>query len=248
VKNTKNNSEWFKDWFNSPYYHLLYNNRSTTEANLFISNLTKHLQLKKDAAIWDLACGKGRHSIKLNELGYTVVGTDLSVESIEEAIACVNEKLDFFVHDMRTPFRINYFDAVLNLFTSIGYFNDQRDNYSVFQNVYNALRPDGIFVIDFFNSTKVKSCLVDNQNEERGDLVFNISKRLEGNKIIKQIKFADKGKEYNFEESVWMYTFSDLMNYATKAGFVLKNTFGNYNLEKFDEQNSDRLITVFKKL
>jgi len=204
--------------------------------------------LKKDAAIWDLACGKGRHSIKLNELGYTVVGTDLSVESIEEAIACVNEKLDFFVHDMRTPFRINYFDAVLNLFTSIGYFNDQRDNYSVFQNVYNALRPDGIFVIDFFNSTKVKSCLVDNQNEERGDLVFNISKRLEGNKIIKQIKFADKGKEYNFEESVWMYTFSDLMNYATKAGFVLKNTFGNYNLEKFDEQNSDRLITVFKKL
>ena len=83
--------------------------------------------------------------------------------------------------------------------------------------------------------------------EKRGDLEFTISKRLEGNKIIKQIKFADKGKEHNFEESVLMYTLPDLMNYATKAGFVLKDTFGSYNLERFDEQNSDRLIVVFSK-
>ena len=46
--------------------------------------------------------------------------------------------------------RINYFETVVNLFTSIGYFNDQRDNYGVFQNVYNALKPKGVFVIDFF--------------------------------------------------------------------------------------------------
>ncbi|MBK6522540.1 MAG: class I SAM-dependent methyltransferase [Sphingobacteriaceae bacterium] len=245
--NSKDNSEWFKDWFNSPYYHLLYNNRNNSEANNFIDNLTKYLQLNKDATVWDLACGKGRHSIKLNELGYTVVGTDLSAESIEEASSFANKKLDFFVHDMRTPFRINYFDAVLNLFTSIGYFKDPRDNFGVFQNVYNALDPKGVFVIDFFNATKVKSCLVTNAVEKRGDLEFTISKRLEGNKIIKQIKFADKGKEHNFEESVLMYTLPDLMNYATKAGFVLKDTFGSYNLERFDEQNSDRLIVVFSK-
>lgn len=247
MENKKDNSEWFKDWFNSPYYHLLYNNRNTTEANHFIDNLTKHLKLNTNAAIWDLACGKGRHSIKLNDLGYTVVGTDLSNESIEEANGFANEKLDFFVHDMRTPFRINYFDAVLNLFTSIGYFKDQRDNFSVFQNVYNALKPNGVFVIDFFNSEKVKSCLVSNAVEKRGEMEFIISKRLEGNKIIKHIRFADKGKEYNFEESVLMYTLPDLMNYAEKTGFILKEIFGSYNLEKFNEQNSDRLIVVFSK-
>ncbi len=247
MANTKDNSEWFKDWFNSPYYHLLYNNRNTSEANLFIDKLAMHLKLKKEAAVWDLACGKGRHSIKLNELGYNVVGTDLSQESIEEASTFSNKTLDFFVHDMRTPFRINYFDAVLNLFTSIGYFSDKRDNFAVFQNVYNALKPQGIFVIDFFNAAKVKSCLIAVAEEKRGDLMFTISKRLEGDKIIKNIKVNDKGKHFNFEENVWMYTLPDLMNYAAKAGFVLKETFGNYNLDKFDEQNSDRLIVIFSK-
>ncbi len=240
-------TEWFRDWFNSPYYHLLYRNRDLAEADHFITNLTRHLNLPKHSNVWDLACGKGRHSVKLNSLGYTVVGTDLSEESIEEANRSANPALDFYVHDMRTPFRINYFDAVFNLFTSIGYFNDQRDNYSVFQNVHNALKPNGIFVIDFFNSGKVKSCLVPSAKEERGEITFHITKRLEGNKIVKHIKFSDKGKEYNFEEKVIMYTLEDLFNYASKAGFTLKNTFGNYDLGVYDQENSERMIAVFKK-
>lgn len=247
MEENKHNEEWFRDWFNSPYYHLLYKKRDVAEADHFITNLVKYLQLPKDAALWDLACGKGRHSIKLNSLGFKVVGTDLSEESILEATRFANEKLDFYVHDMRTPFRINYFDAVLNMFTSIGYFNDQRDNYGVFQNVYNALKPNGSFVIDFFNSAKVKSCLVPNAKEERGEITFEIEKRLEGNKILKNIRFTDKGKEYNFEEKVIMYNLKDLTDYASKAGFTLKETFGSYDLEEFDEQNSDRLIAVFKK-
>lgn len=226
---------------------MLYRNRDLAEADHFISNLTKHLNLSGDARIWDLACGKGRHSIKLNGLGYNVVGTDLSEESIAEANKSANNALDFYVHDMRTPFRINYFDAVFNLFTSIGYFNDQRDNYSVFQNVYNALRGDGIFVIDFFNAEKIKSCLVPSAKEEREDITFHITKHLRDNKIIKRIKFSDKGREYNFEEKVIMYTLEDLLNYASKAGFSLKETFGDYDLGSYNKKNSDRMITVFKK-
>jgi SAM-dependent methyltransferase len=180
-------------------------------------------------------------------LGYTVVGTDLSEESIAEANRSANSTLDFYVHDMRTPFRINYFDAVFNLFTSIGYFNDQRDNYSVFQNVYNALKPNGIFVIDFFNSGKIKTCLVPSAQEQRGEVTFLITKRLEGNRIIKHIKIKDKGKEYDFEEKVILYTLDDLLNYASKAGFKLEETFGNYELALYDQQNSDRMIAVFKK-
>jgi SAM-dependent methyltransferase len=225
----------------------LYRNRDFSEADHFITNLTNHFALPKDARLWDLACGKGRHSIKLNSLGYTVVGTDLSEESIAEANRSANSTLDFYVHDMRTPFRINYFDAVFNLFTSIGYFNDQRDNYSVFQNVYNALKPNGIFVIDFFNSGKIKTCLVPSAQEQRGEVTFLITKRLEGNRIIKHIKIKDKGKEYDFEEKVILYTLDDLLNYASKAGFKLEETFGNYELALYDQQNSDRMIAVFKK-
>jgi len=81
---------WFETWFNTPYYHLLYNNRSDAEADRFIGNLIKYLQLKQPSKIWDLACGKGRHSIALNKLGYNVVGTDLSEESISKALKYEN--------------------------------------------------------------------------------------------------------------------------------------------------------------
>ena len=145
-----NNSEWFKDWFNSPYYHLLYNNRNENEAVFFIDNLCKKLQLESHSKIWDLACGKGRHSLALHQKGFNVTGTDLAANSINEASKNTNETLSFFVHDMRQPFKLNYFDAVFNLFTSIGYFNNFNDNYTVFKNVSNALVDKGVFLIDFF--------------------------------------------------------------------------------------------------
>ncbi|MFN3940966.1 MAG: YkgJ family cysteine cluster protein, partial [Chitinophagales bacterium] len=77
--------------------------------------------------ILDLACGKGRHSIYLNQLGYDVTGADLSENSIKEASKFANEKLHFKVHDMRIPFEEKY-DAIFNLFTSFGYFENDADN------------------------------------------------------------------------------------------------------------------------
>src|SRR4051812_27347081 len=99
---------WFKDWFNSPYYHILYKKRDDKEAQGFMDALAKHLQLNASYKIWDLACGKGRHSIYLNSKGLNVIGTDLSENSIKEALKHSNETLEFYKHDMRTPFRINY--------------------------------------------------------------------------------------------------------------------------------------------
>ena len=92
--------EWFEDWFNSKYYHILYKNRDTSEAIFFLKNIINQLKFK-DGKILDVACGKGRHAKYFNELGYEVIGTDLSQKSIEFAKNYSNEKLDFFVHDMR---------------------------------------------------------------------------------------------------------------------------------------------------
>src|SRR5262245_32659226 len=104
-----NNAEWYVDWFNSPYYHLLYNNRNDDEAVFFIDNLCNNLNLQPHARLWDIACGKGRHAIALNKKGYEVTGTDLSKNNIREALHNSNATLEFYVHDMREPFRVNYF-------------------------------------------------------------------------------------------------------------------------------------------
>ncbi|MDX2174694.1 MAG: methyltransferase domain-containing protein [Bacteroidota bacterium] len=241
------NAEWFKDWFNSPYYHLLYNNRSETEADFFISNICNFLNLNKGAKLWDLACGKGRHSLALNKKGYVVTGTDLSRQNIFEASQNCNPTLDFYIHDMRTPFRVNYFDAVFNLFTSIGYFKNFKDNFLVLKNVDHALKSNGYFVVDFFNANKVRKTIKPTYIEKRGDILFNIHKQIINNEIHKRIGFNDKGKSYFFEETVSLLTKSDFESFANSCNLKLVNTFGSYNLDDFDNETSDRLILIFKK-
>ena len=76
---------WFESWFDTPYYHILYKERNDDEAQLLMDNLTQYLNLPEEAKILDLACGKGRHSIYLNQLGFDVTGADLSTNSIAEA-------------------------------------------------------------------------------------------------------------------------------------------------------------------
>jgi SAM-dependent methyltransferase len=183
----------------------------------------------------------------MNALGYKVVGTDLSENSITAANKFSNDKLDFFVHDMRTPFRINYFNAVFNLFTSIGYFDNELDNYKVFENVYQALKPNGVFVIDFLNGYKVSSCLVSNDVIIRDKTEFKISKKIENNRVIKRIEFEADGKLNYFEEKVFLYDLNMFKKFADKCGFKLVETFGDYSLNTFDEYSSDRLIMIFKK-
>ena len=94
-------TNWYKNWFDSEYYHILYNKRDHNEAELFIKNLLKILSPKKKAYFLDLCCGKGRHSILLNKMGYKVDGIDLSKNSIEQALREKRNNLNFFVRDMR---------------------------------------------------------------------------------------------------------------------------------------------------
>lgn len=238
---------WFKDWFNSPYYHILYKNRDGKEAQGFMDALAGHLKLSTSDRIWDLACGKGRHSVYLNSKGLNVIGTDLSENSIKEALKSSNDILEFYVHDMRTPFRINYFTHVFNLFTSIGYFENERDNQKVFKNVNNALKPGGLFVVDFFNVTDVKTCMQPDNKINIEGIEFNICKKIENNKVIKRIEFSDKGKNYFFEEKVSLLKQKDFLDMATTAGFKLEAVFGDYKLNGFDETKSERLILIFRK-
>lgn len=238
---------WFEDWFNSSYYHLLYNKRDEEEAEFFISNLCNTLHLPQESRVWDIACGKGRHTLAFARKGYYATGTDLSENSIKEALLLGDEKLEFFVHDMRRTFRINYFDCAVNLFTSIGYFKNPNDNLSVFKNVHSALKPNGYFIVDFFNAEKVKATYKSDYIESRETIDFHIRKHVKNNVIYKTIEFSDNGKNYSFEESVSLLGLNDFETLAKKSGFKILNIFGDYSLNAFNPAKSDRLILIFDK-
>lgn len=168
---------WFATWFNSPYYHKLYKNRDETEARFFINNLMIFLNPKKSDKILDLACGKGRHAIFLNTLGFHVEGCDLAPESIAYAKKHQNKTLDFFVHDMRNQLHNKNYDLILNLFTSFGYFEVFDDNLKTLMAVHQALTKNGKLVIDFFNADYVLEHLLPKEQKICDDIVFDISKK-----------------------------------------------------------------------
>ena len=239
--------KWFADWFDSPYYHILYKNRDIKEAQQFIDNLVAHLQLKKESKLIDIACGKGRHATYFNKLGFDVIGVDLSENSITTAKQNENKKLQFFKHDMRNTFKANSFNVVTNLFTSFGYFEDKKDEQKAINAMAKNLKPDGILIIDFMNVKKVISNLVNSEQKQIEKIIFKISRKFEDNYIIKDISFSDNGKNYHFQEKVRGITLSDFSNFISNAGIKIIDIFGNYKLEDFNAITSDRLILICKK-
>ena len=125
--------DWFTSWFNTPYYHILYKHRNDADAQFFIRNIIAFLNLKENSFVADVPCGKGRHSVFLNSLGLNVRGGDLSKNSIEYAKQFENDDLKFEVWDMRKPIE-NKYDVIFNLFTSFGYFEDDKEDILVLNN------------------------------------------------------------------------------------------------------------------
>lgn len=248
---TEQKKQWFELWFDSPLYHILYKNRNQEEANLFIDNVVKKLNIN-NATILDLACGKGRHAYYLAQKGFDVVGLDLSPESIQFANKQYQlSNLEFYVHDMRLPFRINYFDYIFNLFTSLGYFNDLKENEKVFESMHLGLKKDGHILIDFMNAEKVINNLIPRENKEIDGYQFYIRKEVTNGKIIKNIQIEKEEKEKNkiwmFKEEVQVLMRHHFHKFLNNTGFTLVDEFGDYHLNPFQPKTSDRYILLAKK-
>ncbi len=237
--------KWFDSWFDSPYYHILYKDRNYREAQIFMDNLTHYLNMDDGSKVLDLACGKGRHSIYLNQLGYDVLGVDLSENSIATATKNTNETLHFRVHDMREPFE-EKFDGIFNLFTSFGYFENEDDNLKTLISIKESLSEYGFGVIDFMNVNHVIANLIPEENKTVEEINFKIKRYHQNGYIFKEINFEDKGKIYHFTEKVRAFTLQDFQELMDKAGIFLLDTFGDYKLKKYHKIDSERLIMIFK--
>lgn len=238
---------WFESWFDSPYYHILYQNRDFTEARQFIDALLRFLGPAVDCKFLDLACGKGRHSIYLNSKGYDVTGIDLSENSIRQARAFENDHLHFAVWDMRKTYRKEGFHFVLNLFTSFGYFETRAEHLDALRAVCENLKEEGVFVLDFLNAEFVSKNTLGRETVERNGIVFHTNKKMEDNKIIKDISFKSEDGDSFYTEEVWAFTKKDLEEMLETACFEIMHRFGDYALRPFDAATSPRLIIIAKK-
>jgi SAM-dependent methyltransferase len=243
---------WFEDWFNSDYYHLLYKHRDDLEADRFIRKLIGHLQPPSGARMVDVACGKGRHSKVLCDLGFDVTGIDLSAASIAAAVVEENDHLHFYQHDMRMPFWINYFDYAFNFFTSFGYFKTRREHDNAIRSLAGSLRKGGKLVIDYINVVKATRELPQTLLQEESDqLVFQITKWQDENHFFKQIQIKDSpggSMRHLFTEKVAKFSLHDFSEMLGYSGLQIQEIFGDYQLHPYDTHQSDRLILIAAKM
>ncbi len=240
-------AEWFAEWFDTPFYHILYKSRGKNEAQRFIDNLSEKLAFQTNWQYCDMACGKGRHAIYLNSKGFDVVGLDLSPNNIWHAQMSENETLQFHEHDIREVFRPDSFDVMLNLFTSFGYFENQEENQKAVVAMAGNIKPQGILILDYMNSRKAIEGFNSYYQKTVDGIVFDINKRIEFGYIFKNISFENEGDKHQYEERVKLLFLEDFRHFFEKAGLTLSTVYGDYELNPYQDLVSDRMIMVCKK-
>lgn len=242
-------SEWYKDWFNSTFYHKLYFDRDEKEAETFMEKLIDHLQPMQGSRMVDIACGKGRHSKFLASNGFDVTGIDISPDSIQFAHQFETENLHFYVHDMRLLFWVNYFDYALNLFTSFGYFPTRREHDDSIRTIASSLKPSGKLVIDYLNIHYVEDHLVHNEVKEIEGTSYEIHRWHTDTHFHKKIIVSDPSLSQPIihEEQVAKFSLGDFTDMLSFQGMQITEVFGDYELNPYDIRKTPRLILIAQK-
>lgn len=241
---------WYASWFGEEYL-ALYPERDDLEAERqaqFVFGLLGPYAAKGPGGILDLACGTGRHAVVLSRGGFPVTGVDLSTPLLARARARRADPPPGFVRaDMRRlPFRRGSFGAVVNFFTSFGYFDDPADDVRVVGEVARLLAPGGAFLSDVFNASRVLASLVSREEKTVAGERVSIRRRYDAasRRIEKEITMGSGPSERTYRERVRVYLRDELEALHRDARLAVTAAFGDFDGSPFDPRRSPRLILL----
>lgn len=238
--------DWYKHWFGTRYYALLYGHRDDADASAWVEAIAARWALPAGSAIMDMACGRGRHARHFAQLGLHVTGIDISESSIADARSSV-PAAEFHVRDMRSVFWREHFDAICCLFTSLGYFETLDDDQQVFHAASLALKPGGFFTVDFMNIAVVLRDLVEKEELEREGIRFSIHRSLHDGVLVKRVTVEDGASIKCFEERVQALDHHAMAAMARKAGLEVIDITDGPVLAPFDPDRSQRFVLWTRK-
>jgi SAM-dependent methyltransferase len=222
-------------------------------------NLFKEYGIKSGQKILDLNCGIGRHSIHLAKEGYQVVGVDISPMYIERAKELagehkVQDKTKFITLDARrikslAPER---FDVIINLFTSLGYYDEATDE-EVLRQCLALTKKGGIFILETaFRDWIVRHFECSGASRSGNLLVVEERKLNLGTSRMENVWtfFEKTDKGYDFKAEVHLnhrvYSLHELIELFERAGWRYRNAYSSFELKE-PSIDASRLIVVAHK-
>lgn len=250
---------WYKTFYDEHYLKEyaggLTNERTQREVDFINSTLNLPQAAPGTtggARVLDLCCGHGRHTVELAAAGYSMVGQDLSATFLDlakDAAAARDLQIQFVHSDMREiPFE-GEFDAVINMFTAFGYFDDT-ENQKVLNAVARALKPGGKFLIDLLNTLWIIRNFLPQSWDELSDGTVALTKRdynlLTGN--IEELRtYIAPGGSKREVCLIWRsYIYPELAKMLNCAGLAPIQVFGNFDGSEF-AWDSNRMIVLAEK-
>lgn len=242
-------TEWYEKSFGQDYL-LVYKHRDLQGAYEEVRRMMEWLELPEGADVLDLCCGMGRHSMALHGFGFQVTGIDLSEVLLAEAKKLDREgKVRWIRGDMRSVPLTDRFDAVVNLFTSFGYFAEPSDNERVLKEIQRLLKPDGRFIIDYLNPSYVAAHLVPHSVRTEGEITIDERRRIEDGFVRKTIVLQDEKNrgERVYEEQVKLLDRATFLQMLNRAGLVVDAVYGGYDASPYEPADSKRMIFVGRR-
>jgi SAM-dependent methyltransferase len=235
---------WYTEWFGAEYLEL-YAHRDEEEAEGHLALIERLFAEEPQGLVLDLACGGGRHTAALRRRAHRALGVDLSLTLLAQGL-----RGHVAAGDMRRlPFADGSFEWVLNFFTSFGYFETERENFRVLEEVVRVLAPHGRFLIDLMNLDSTLAHLREYERREEGGRRVEIRRSWDPvqRRLDKRIRLASPGREpRTFLESVRAYTRDEVVIGLRWAGLEVTDIFGSFAGERYGP-DSERLILVARK-
>jgi cyclopropane fatty-acyl-phospholipid synthase-like methyltransferase len=250
---------WYDTLFRRDYFDLFYVGGVFTpeqieqQAERQVEFVVNALELAEGARVLDLCCGWGRHSVRLAQHGFRVTGLDLSAYHLRLAQAAARKagvEVEWVRADMRDVPRGRRFDAVINMFTSFGYFETEAEDQKVLDGVARALRPGGRFFIDTINHDGLMRVFRETDWQQRTDGSITTERRRydvrTGRMNNEWTHIAADGKRRRHSFSHRLYTFTELAAMLSKAGLRVVSAWGNFDGSELT-MSSPRIIALAER-
>jgi len=249
----------------SKFYDLLYQDKPYKEEAKFIKDLIKNTYGdSKDISILDLACGTGKHLYELSKLGFdNLNGSDISSSMIEEAERRFEQNsvdAKFYSYSFQDANKINgNYDVVTAMFSAVNYLTTFKDQLKTFKNIYDLLKPGGIYLFDFWNGNAVVEYYSPVRYLRKGGSNHEIL-RISSTTLNKVEQSAEvnfdcflinKEKielQFNEVHHLHYYFFSEMRNLLETTGFKIVNTVPFMAPEKPLEADEWNITIVAQKV